>query len=110
MATLHERLIGDDDGEKIAIHAFIAALFEWQRGKLGGVDIAFMFELTTAQQNQALVLVGLLSAAPNKLEFMRVFKDWLYLGEDKRDSRYLDTTMLVDRLEEEVTDQGGTLP
>lgn len=118
MATLFERLIGLDlppgdvpaEEEKIAIHAFTGAFNEYQRGKITGAQIGAMFSLDTAQTAEAVALKDLLVAAPQKIEFMRVFKDWLYLGETRTDPQYLVRANLVQRLEDEVTDQGGTLP
>lgn len=112
MTTLHNRLIGVDvlEGEKIAIHAFVGAMYEWHLSKLTGIEMINFFTLDTGQQSQANVLKGLLNAAPNKLAFIRVFKNWMYLGETNTDSRYLSAILLNARLEDEVTDQGGTLP
>lgn len=113
MPTLHERLIGDPDlesNEKIGIHAFMAALHEWQRGKLTAAEVIILFDLDTGQQSQASVLKGLLNAAPDQTRFILVFKDWLYLGETLMDARYLSALQLNSRLEDEVIDQGGTLP
>ena len=117
MATLHERLIGNGlpfdgvgDESKMAIHAFMGALYELQRGELTGAEVVNMFTLSTAQTSQAQTLVALIAAAPNKVAFMRLFKDWMYLGETSTDARYLSTSNLVTRLQAEVTEQGGTLP
>ena len=117
MATLHERLIGDGlpdnpaaDESKMAIHAFIGALYEFALGELTGAEVASFFDLSASQQTQAQTLVALIQAAPNKTAFMRVFKDWLYLGETSTDARYLSQANLVARLQQEVTDQGGTPP
>ena len=117
MATLHERLIGENlpsnpaaDETKIAIHAFLGALHEFTRGKLTGGEVVSMFSLSAAQQTNALTLKALIDAAPDKTRFMRVFKDWMYLGETGTDARYLSAANLLTRLQEEVTDQGGTLP
>lgn len=117
MATLFERMIGQNlpsDGtaseEKLAIHAFAGALNEMRRGKLLGSEIAAMFNLDVDQQTDAIALHDLIVAAPEKTEFMRVFKDWLYLGETQTDAQYLVQANFVTRLQTEVTDQGGTLP
>jgi hypothetical protein len=113
MATLFERLVGintDATDDKMAIHSFCGALNELRRGKLTGGEIASMFGLDAAQQTDAVALKDLLVAAPDRIEFMRVLKDWLYLGEDDREPRYRVQATFVARLQTEVTDQGGTLP
>lgn len=113
MATLHERLIGQnlpESGDKIAIHAFLGAIREYQQGYITGAEFIAMFSLTTGQQTAATVLKDLLNAAPDKTTFLRALKDWLYLGETETDARYLSQANLVTRLQGEVTDQGGTLP
>lgn len=109
MANLIERLTSAD-GEKIAIHAFLGALNEYKRGKITGAELQTAFNLDAAQTTQAQTLVGLLNAAPEKTEFMRVFKDLMYMGEFNLHSRYRDITFIQTRLQDEVTDQGGTLP
>lgn len=109
MANLIERLTGAD-GEKMAIHAFLGALNEYKRGKITGSDLVDAFNLDVAQTTQAQTLVGLLNAAPNQTEFMRVFKDLMYMGEVNLHSRYRNMTFIQSRLQDEVTDQGGTLP
>lgn len=117
MATLFQRLIGKNlpvsqnpSEQKMAIHAFTGVINEWRRGKLTGAEAAAMFSLDAGQQADAQTFVALLNAAPNKIEFMRVFKDWLYCGETGIDARYESAANLVARLQTEVTDQGGTLP
>lgn len=114
MANLVERLVGQlteaESADKIAIHAFMGAMNEWQRGKVTGAEVIAAFSLTAAQQTQATTLAGLWGAAPDKTRFMRVFKDLMYLGETNTHSRYRDISYIQTRLQEEVTDQGGTLP
>lgn len=118
MATLFQRLIGKNLPEastipaehRMHVHAFTAVINEWRRGKVTAVDAAAMFSLDAGQQADALAFKDLLDAAPDKLEFMRVFKDWLYCGETSTDSRYENAASLLQRLQDEVTDQGGTLP
>jgi len=118
MATLFERLIGLDleneidlpENEKLAIHAYTGALNEFRRGRLNGPQLVAFFDLNTNQQTDTIYWKDLWQAAPNNAEFMRVFKDWLYLGETETDSIYLVEANFVQRLEVEVTSQGGTLP
>ena len=119
MATLFQRLIGGSaltgagaapEEQKIAIHTFTGVINEIRRGKVTPADAAAMFNLDTNQQADALVFRDLLIAAPDKIEFMRVFKDFLYCGEDELDARYSTAGALLQRLQDEVIDQGGTLP
>ena len=117
MATLHERLIGENlAGEsegKLAIHAFMGAIREYIANELTGAEFVAMFNLDAAQTTQANTLKDLIVAAPDDIKILRVFKDWLYLGETYRrhlDARYLSQANLVARLQAEVTAQGGTLP
>ena len=70
-----------------------------------------MFGLDTPQTGASIALKDLLVAAPDKTEFMRVFKDFLYLAETETDNtKYGTQALFVARLQDEVTDQGGTLP
>lgn len=117
MATLFERLAGVNlpveptvNETKLGIHPFSGALNELRRGKLTGADIANFFDLDAAQQTDAIALKDLIVAAPDRTEFMRVFKDWLYMAESGTDAQYLVQANFVTRLQTEVTDQGGTLP
>jgi len=98
------------DGEKLAIHGFLGALNEFHRGKMAGAEIATMFTLDAAQQAQTIGIVNLLAAAPLPTEFMRVLKDWMYLGELQLGAKYSDMPQVITRMQDEVTDQGGTLP
>lgn len=115
-ATLFERLIGSNlsagsqlpEDRKMDIHSFCGALNELRRGKITGAEIATMFELDAAQQVQAIAIKDLIVAAPQKTEFMRVLKDCLYMGE--AGDYYLIQSEFIARLQDEVTDTGGTLP
>ena len=114
MATLFQRLAGGippgDAETGIPIHCFMAAMNEVRRGKMTGPEFVTAFSLTAGQVNAAQVLAGLLGAAPNKVEFLRVLKDLLYLAERNSLPRYRDQSWIVQRLQEEVTDSGGALP
>jgi hypothetical protein len=127
MTTLFERLVGDNlpeggslpEDEKIAIHAFIGAMNEFDKGKLTAQQVSSFFGLDAGQDAEALVLRDKLNAAPDKERFIRVFKDWLYMGEVRLDNQYLVIRLdnqylvratLLARLDEEITDQGGTVP
>ena len=116
MASLFDRLVGINLPEqggasdsKIAVHAFTGALSEFMRGKLTGAEVVSMFSLDAAQSANAVTLKDLLVDAPEKVRFMRVLKDWLYLGETATGPRYLSAATLISRLQDEVTDQGGTV-
>lgn len=116
MASLFQRIVGDltpeeaGAGAKIALHAFCGALNELRRGKITLVEFISFFNLDPSQQSQLLTFRDLLLAAPNKMEFLRVFKDLMYMGECDLDPRYKSAATTLARLQEEVTDQGGTLP
>ena len=114
MATLFQRLAGNipagDTEKKLPIHGFTSGLNELRRGKLTQAEFATMFELSAGQQTAMLTLKDLIIAAPNKVEFLRVLKDVLYLAELNADSRYRTQSWVLGRLQDEVTDQGGTLP
>lgn len=111
MATLYERISGvglADASERIGIHAFCSAINELRRGKITPAEMAALFALDASQQSDVQQLRDLAIAAPEKTEFMRVFRDCLYLAETGY--MYLTAGALVSRLQTEVTDQGGTLP
>ena len=114
MPTLHERLIGTSVTEaepKLPIHSFIGIIMEWDADKITGPEAKAMIPgLTAAQESQLQVLKNLYTAAPDPMKFLRVFKNWLYMGETSTDARYLDQGNLIARLQAEVTEQGGTLP
>lgn len=114
MANLVQRLTGDlteaESGQKIAIHAFCGAFNEWGRGKVEGTDVIAAFALDAAQSAEATVLAQLWVAAPDRTTFMRVFKDLMYMGETSLSPDYRNVAFILARLQEEVTDQGGTLP
>lgn len=109
MANLIQRIVLGTDG-KIPIHAFCGAFNEYQRGKITSTTLINMFDLDSEQVDQAIILNDLLGAAPNKTEFMRVFKDLLYMGESDVGADYKSIVFYLTRLQAEVTDQGGTLP
>jgi len=114
MATLFQRLAGNipqgDTEKKLPIHGFCAGINELRRGKLTQAEFASMFELSASQQTAMLTLKNLIVAAPNKIEFLRVLKDLCYLAELDADARYRTQAWFLGRLQDEVTDQGGTLP
>lgn len=115
MPNLIQRLTGDltdaerFDGQRISIHSFSGAFNEWGRGKVTAGEVISAFNLDAAQQAQAAGLAALWTAAPDKVTFMRVFKDLMYLGGTNTHSRYRDISYIQARLQDEVTDQGGTV-
>lgn len=114
MATLLERISGaipvGDPSTKISIHGFCAAMNELRRGKLTAGDFTTMFDLTPGQVNTMGVLRDLFVACPQKMEFLRVLKDILLLSEGNYDPKYRTQAWVLSRLQDEVTDHGGTLP
>jgi hypothetical protein len=112
VATLYERLtgvgLGSEAGGKMSIHAFVAMVFEVHRGKFTGGEAATLFDLTQDQITTVQTFVSYVNAAPNKELFMRTFKDCAYLAESG--IAYLTQNEFVSRLQEEIVDQGGTVP
>lgn len=115
MTTLFDRLVGlnlQDSNGKMGIHAFCGAIDEFSRGYETGANIVSAFDLTEDQTGSAIALKAMIDAAPQPVVFMRVFKNWLYIGEMSTDpgSKYLDQAQFVQRLQNEIIDQGGTPP
>lgn len=114
MATLYERLsgnnLGEDGSEKIGIHAFLAAVFEYRRGHLTESEVQAMFNLTPSQVTDGNAFFAMLGLAPNQDRMMRVVKDWIYLAEAKAAPQYVDSANLFARMQQEIIDQGGTIP
>jgi len=111
MATLYERITGvglSEDGSKLGIHQFIAAIYEQQMGYFTAQNVVDAFSLTPAQESAAVTFVQLLNAAPDKMRFVRVFKNIAYLAE--AGYAYQTASAMLTRLQDEVTDQGGTVP
>jgi len=115
MATLYERITGVGLGlsseaseQKIAIHAFVAMVFEVHRGKFTGAESVAAFSLDAAQTADAQTFISYVNAAPDKLAYMRIFKDCAYLAETG--VAYITQQSFVQRLQEAITDQGGTVP
>jgi len=113
MATLFERLsgiglTGEASGEKMAIHSFCGAINELRRGKFTQAQVVAMFNLDAGQITTMTTLRNYIVAAPDKMAFMRVFKDCLYMAECG--DAYLTQALFVTRLQTEITDQGGTVP
>jgi hypothetical protein len=114
MPNLIQRITGDltsaESDQKIALHGFLAAINELRLDKITQGEFNNYFDMTTAQKNQAGALKDLIIASPSKSRILRVFKDWMYLGELDYDPKYRTMADVNQRLQDEVTDQGGTLP
>jgi hypothetical protein len=121
MADLLQRITGnltiqeqtDPQQNKIAIHPFVGAFQEGARGKVTQANIISAFNLDATQSTNLSDLIALYLAAPDRITFIRVFKDIMYLGERNKivgGNNYQNTAESVSRLQTEVTDQGGTLP
>jgi hypothetical protein len=112
MATLYERLTGvgleADSNAKIGIHAFISGLYEINRGYLTGADLNSYFDFTEDQITTVQTFISYVNAAPDTEKFMRVFRDISYLAETG--AAYQTQQEFVQRLQAEITDQGGTVP
>jgi hypothetical protein len=111
VASLYERITGlglDEPADKIAIHGFVAIVFEVQRGKVTGAEAATLFDLTQEQATQVQTFISYVQAAPDKLGFMRIFKDCAYLAE--LGLAYTTQQDFIARLQDAITDQGGTVP
>ena len=107
--SLYSRLTSPDSAQgevKIPIHAFCSCIYEHKRGYMTGAEFIALFNIDQPDVSALTTLGALIDAAPNKIQFMRVFKDLLYLAE----SNLLYTTQgaFVTRLQNEVVDQGGT--
>jgi len=113
MATLYERITGvglsdAESGDKIGIHAFIAAVFCAFRGVLTPGQVSAMFSFTTDQQSDAQTFASYINASPDKELFVRVFKDCAYLAEGGY--AYMTQQDFVQALQAEIVRQGGTVP
>jgi hypothetical protein len=115
MATLFERLSGVGLAEnggvsdrKMSIHSFCGAINELRRGKLTRPQVVAMFSLDAGQETSLLTIRDYINAAPDKMAFLRVMKDCLYLAEGGY--AYTTPATFFSRIQAEITDQGGTLP
>ena len=120
--TLWERIHGSDnvynstdiEDQKIALHRFWGMVHEWEQGYETQTNIIAAFSLAVGtQRQQAAVIKQHINAAPDKVAFIRVCKDWSYVAENNLDptaTKYLDFAQFTQRMSDEVTDQGGTAP
>jgi len=102
--ALYTRLIGTEL-PKIRIHSFTSAMDEWARGFLTAQEVIGFFDLDASEQTQAQSLVSIYNQATDKVRFMRVFKDCLYLAE--QELAYTTQAEFVQRLNDEITAQNG---
>ena len=105
--SLYTRLTSPEGDEvKIPIHGFSSGINELRQGYMTRAELIAMFVITPAEETQLDQIKDLVAAAPNKVLFLRVFKDCLYLAE--MGNKYATVQEFVTRLQDEVTDQGGT--
>ena len=123
MASLWDRIIGNNlpdnplpEEQKIALHSFWGMIHEWERGYETQANVVAAFNITGQEQNQqASSIKSHIDAAPDKTTFIRVCKDWSYIGETTNSAapetaKYHDWTAFETRMGNEVVDQGGTDP
>jgi phenolic acid decarboxylase len=102
----HQEVVVLSD-QKISMHAFTAAVTEFFYGEFTGTEVKALFDLDTAQTADAIRIRNLIQDAPDKVAFMRNFKNVLYLVEGK-----LAYTVEADfwtRVEGIILQQGGTI-
>ena len=78
--ALHARLVGSGDNG-IAIHAFSAALREWQVGALSRAQIVATFDLTSGDESDLDFIKGKFQASADKEAFGQSVETVLILGE-----------------------------
>jgi hypothetical protein len=123
VATLWDRIIGDNLEDnpavghtKIAIHSFWGMISEWDRGYETQANVLAAFEIQAGEQTaQAASIKSHINAAINKTEFIRICKDWSYVGETTdptapETTKYHDWTEFETRMGNAVVDQGGVDP
>jgi hypothetical protein len=122
LADLYDRIVGnpilrdsdDPQDTKIALHRFWGMLTEWGNGYETQANVIAMFDLAAGiQLQQGAALKAHFIAAPDKVAFIRVCKDWSYIGENNRApeaDKYRDAAQFLARLATEVTAQGGIAP
>jgi hypothetical protein len=117
MATLHERLTGEGltdneppENARIAVSAFMGAINEVRKGYFTKAQMKSIYNMTASQQSDLDTMAALVAAAPDTERFLRVFEDWLAMGSVNLAPAFRNTAEFVTRLENEITDQGGTPP
>ena len=85
MAYLYERFFPVDDSiERLPVHAFVAMLAEYARGKKTEEDIINTFTLDTETQSDLSVMISDIDAYSvdgDKMLYIRGIRDVLYLAE-----------------------------
>lgn len=79
---LFDRLVGDTAGDKLGVHAFCAALREWEDGQITRADIIVAFALTAEDEADLDWLKGKYLAAADHAVFIDVVEAILILGEE----------------------------
>ena len=117
MATLYERLTGINlpfdpsgpDEERIPIHPFMSAVFEYRRGILSQAEIIELFDLTEQQVTDSESFFTVLNLAIDVNQMERVVKDWLYLAEyfsnTPKGERFDSAAKMFARMQQEITRQ-----
>jgi hypothetical protein len=104
----------DPQDRKLALHRFWGALSEWAQGYETQANIISMFNLAAGVQlQQGALLKSYLDAAPDKVAFLRVCKDWSYIAEvntSPEAAKYQTASLFLARLSDEIVAQGGTTP
>ena len=94
MADLLDRLVydGQQTGRpKIGIHAFVAFMREYARGKVSASQIVAQFSLTGAESTQATTLKNAIDSKvtlAEKIDFIESFDDVLIVAESSRGGVY----------------------
>jgi phenolic acid decarboxylase len=102
----HQEVVVLSD-QKIGMHAFTAAITEFFYDEFTGADVKAMFNLDDGQTIDAIRIKSLIQDAPDKVAFMRNFKNVLYLTEGKY--AYIVEAEFWTRAEGIVLQQGGTI-
>jgi hypothetical protein len=102
----------DPEDAQIPAHKFWAMVAEWDRGYLTQAEVIAEFDLAQGLQiAEGARLKQLMSAAPDKVRFRQVAKDWSYIAENgSKVAKYASFTALDERLVAEIEDQGGVAP
>jgi hypothetical protein len=121
-ADLWQRIWGDSSSldssdpqdMKITLHRFWGMLAEWGQGHETQANVIAMFDLAAGVQlQQGATLKAYYVAAPDKVAFLRVCKNWSYIAETNTApaaAKYQDVSQFLARLGAEIEAQGGTTP
>ncbi|MFQ5774184.1 MAG: hypothetical protein ACE5GS_06690 [Kiloniellaceae bacterium] len=87
MATLFDRLVGNlssaEADRKIPVHAFTAALQEWQDGAIARADVVAGFGLVAADDADLDWMKARFAASADKAHFVSVLEQALILAESR---------------------------